>query len=77
MSRRKEVILMNISGKDKPGLSSSLTKIPAHYGVNILDIGQAVIHDQLSPGMLFELPEEAESAPLKLVLTLLSMQNQK
>jgi phosphoserine phosphatase len=64
MSRRKEVILLNISGKDKPGLTSSLTKILSHYGVNILDIGQAVIHDQLSLGILFELPEEAESAPV-------------
>lgn len=64
MSKRKEVILVNISGKDKPGLTSSLTDILSHYGINILDIGQAVIHDQLSLGMLFELPEEAESAPV-------------
>lgn len=64
MKRSKEVILVNISGKDKPGLTSSLTEILSHYGVNILDIGQAVIHDQLSLGMLFELPEQAESAPV-------------
>jgi len=64
MSKRKEVILLNISGKDKPGLTSSLTEILSHYGVNILDIGQAVIHDQLSLGILFELPAESESAPV-------------
>ncbi len=64
MSKRKEVILVNITGDDKPGLTSSLTEILSHYGVNILDIGQAVIHDQLSLGMLFELPAEAESAPV-------------
>jgi phosphoserine phosphatase len=64
MSKRKEVILLNISGKDKPGLTSSLTEILSHYGVDILDIGQAVIHDQLSLGMLFELPEESKSAPV-------------
>ncbi len=62
MGKRKEVILVNISGKDKPGLTSSFTEILSHYGINILDIGQAVIHDQLSLGMLFELPEESESA---------------
>jgi phosphoserine phosphatase len=48
MNRTKKVILINISGKDKPGLTSSLTEILSHYGVNILDIGQAVIHNQLS-----------------------------
>lgn len=64
MKGRKEVILVNITGKDKPGLTSSLTEILSHYGVNILDIGQAVIHDQLSLGILFEVPEEAESAPV-------------
>ncbi|MFG1490432.1 ACT domain-containing protein, partial [Oceanospirillum sp. HFRX-1_2] len=41
----KEIILINISGVDKPGLTSSITDILAGYGVNILDIGQAVIHD--------------------------------
>jgi phosphoserine phosphatase len=64
MTKRKEIILVNITGNDKPGLTSSLTEILSHYGVNILDIGQAVIHDQLSLGMLFELPEAAESAPV-------------
>ena len=63
-AKRKEVILVNITGNDKPGLTSSLTEILSHYKVQILDIGQAVIHDQLSLGMLFELPEESESAPV-------------
>ena len=62
--KEKEVILVNISGEDKPGLTSSLTETLASYSVNILDIGQAVIHDQLSLGMLFELPSRAESAPV-------------
>lgn len=63
MSQR-EVILLNISGEDKPGVTSSLTKILAQYNVNILDIGQAVIHDYLSLGILFELPVESESSPV-------------
>lgn len=60
----REVILLNITGEDKPGVTSSLTKILSNYNVNILDIGQAVIHDQLSLGILFELPVESESAPV-------------
>jgi phosphoserine phosphatase len=51
-----EIILINISGEDKPGLTSSLTSILSTYGVNILDIGQAVIHETLSLGMVVEVP---------------------
>jgi len=52
----REIILINITGKDKPGLTSSLTNILARYDVTILDIGQAVIHDYLSLGILVEIP---------------------
>ena len=60
----KEIILINIAGDDKPGLTSSVTEILAGYEVNILDIGQAVIHDTLSLGILVEVPASAESSPL-------------
>lgn len=62
--KKREIILLNISGEDKPGVTSTLTTILSNYKVNILDIGQAVIHEQLSLGILFELPEESESAPV-------------
>jgi len=64
MSHVKEVILLNISGPDKPGITSTLTNILAQYDVAILDIGQAVIHDELALGILFEVPEEKESSPV-------------
>ncbi|MEN9443169.1 MAG: phosphoserine phosphatase SerB [Bacteroidota bacterium] len=57
-----EIVLMNITGDDKPGLTSSLTQILASYKVNVLDIGQAVIHNQLALGILFEMPHEHESS---------------
>ncbi|MEH6557474.1 MAG: phosphoserine phosphatase SerB [Oceanicoccus sp.] len=60
----KEIILINIAGDDKPGLTTSVTEILAGYEVNILDIGQAVIHDTLSLGILVEVPASAESSPL-------------
>lgn len=62
--KEREIILLNISGEDKPGLTSMLTDILASYKVNILDIGQAVIHDQLALGILFEVPPESESSPI-------------
>jgi len=60
----REIILINITGKDKPGLTSSLTNILALYDVTILDIGQAVIHDYLSLGILVEIPPEHSSSSI-------------
>lgn len=60
----REIILINISGEDKPGLTSSITGILARYKISILDIGQAVIHDTLSLGILIGVPKESESSPI-------------
>lgn len=64
MSHKREVILLNISGEDKPGQTAALTGILAQYNVNILDIGQAVIHQDLGLGILFEVPAKSESSPI-------------
>lgn len=64
MDHKREVILLNISGEDKPGLTSALTGVLANYNVNILDIGQAVIHQDLGLGILFEVPAKSESSPI-------------
>ena len=58
----KEILLINISGEDKPGLTASVTGILAGFNVNVLDVGQAVIHDTLSLGVLVELPSPADQA---------------
>lgn len=47
-----ELILINISGSDRPGVTSALTEILAKYEAGILDIGQADIHHTLSLGFL-------------------------
>ncbi|MBJ7882438.1 phosphoserine phosphatase SerB [Gelidibacter salicanalis] len=57
-----EIFLLNISGQDKPGLTSGLTNVLAHYGAKVLDIGQANIHDTLSLGFLFEIESGPKSA---------------
>jgi len=57
-----DIFLLNISGQDKPGLTSSLTNVLAEYDANILDIGQANIHDTLSLGMMFEIKSGKKSA---------------
>ena len=51
-----EIILINVSGRDQSGLTSEITGIMAQYDVRILDIGQAVIHDHLTWGILVKVP---------------------
>jgi len=59
-----ELVLIRVTGADKPGLTSSISAILAQYDVTILDIGQAEIHDTLSLGILAAIPSRAESAPV-------------
>lgn len=56
-----QILLITISGEDQSGVTAGLTAILAEYSVNILDIGQAVIHAALSLGLLVELPEGCSS----------------
>ncbi|NKC12302.1 MAG: phosphoserine phosphatase SerB [Gammaproteobacteria bacterium] len=59
-----QVLLINVSGDDRPGITVALTEVLAQYDVTILDIGQAVIHDQLAWGMLVRLHGMANDGPL-------------
>ena len=52
MESKIEIIQINISGEDKPGMTSSLTDILARYDAFILDIGQANIHQPLTSGLM-------------------------
>jgi len=52
-----DVVLINITGRDRKGLDAKFTGILAEYHVNILDIGQAVIHNHISLGILAEIPK--------------------
>jgi phosphoserine phosphatase len=56
-----ETILITVSGTDKPGLTHTLSEILAKHGVHILDIGQAVIHDTLSLGILIDVPDTSSN----------------
>lgn len=60
----REIILIHANGEDRPGITSMLTGVLAASGVDILDIGQVVIHDHLTLGMLMALPESGQSTPV-------------
>ena len=60
-----KVILINFSGGDRPGQTSSLAETLAAYRVRILDIGQAVVHETLALAVLVEVPDGVDFSPLK------------
>ena len=51
-----ETILIHFSGRDRPGLTAELTAILASFDTCVLDVGQAVVHETLSLGLLVEIP---------------------
>ena len=59
-----ELVLIRVTGADRPGVTATISSILAQYDVTIMDIGQAEIHDTLSLGILAAIPSRAESAPV-------------
>ena len=68
MGQKDEIILININGTDRPGVTAALTEILAKYNAVILDIGQADIHNNLSLGILFQSSEGNSGDILKELL---------
>lgn len=60
----RELILLQVSGEDRPGLMATFGEVLAAYDADILDIGQSVIHDTLTMGILIRIPPQSESAPI-------------
>ena len=60
-----ELILINISGQDRPGVTAALTSILARYNASVLDIGQADIHHTLSLGILFRTTSDVSGEIMK------------
>jgi phosphoserine phosphatase len=58
------VLLINITGHDKLGVTHSLMEVMSSFGAQILDIGQALIHEALTLGILIHLTDEMKSSPM-------------
>src|ERR1700761_8429318 len=56
-----DILLLHVTGEDRPGLTSSLTGILAQHDIQILDLNQTVIHKTLLLGMLVRIPPSVES----------------
>ncbi len=68
MKNAVEIIQINISGEDKPGLTSTITSILAKYDAFVLDIGQANIHHSLALGILFKTSPDKSGQIMKELL---------
>lgn len=68
MDTSTELILIRITGLDRPGLTASITETLSKYDVTILDIGQADIHSTLSLGILFKSLKENSGNIMKELL---------
>ncbi len=64
----EELILIRITGEDRPGLTASIMGILAQYDADIMDIGQADIHKTLSLGILIRVSEENSGRVMKNIL---------
>ncbi len=63
LPRVSQIVLINVSGRDRPGITSGLSSILASYNITVLDIDQAVIHNNLSWGMLVDVQPDNSNAP--------------
>ncbi len=55
------IVLVKVAGGDKPGLMAMLTSTLCEYQGVLLDVGQAIVHDQLALGCLVQVPSAALS----------------
>ena len=55
-----ELLLISISGADKPGITSTIARLLGEHDVDVLDIGQSVIHQHLSLGILLKMPADSQ-----------------
>lgn len=62
--KQREIILLNISGDDRPGVTSQITEILGRYDAVILDIAQANLHHQISLGIMFCIENVTHSGEL-------------
>ena len=60
----RDILLINVFGEDKPGVTNAVTNVLSLYDASILDIGQAVIHDQLNLGLLVAIPSDIDEQSL-------------
>ena len=67
-SEGEELMLLRITGEDRPGLTASIMDILSRHDVDIQDIGQADIHSTLSLGILIKVRDDRSGYVMKELL---------
>lgn len=65
MMNNKKLLLVKTSGNDQPGITSELMKCLSQSKVLMKDIGQSIIHGQLSLSFLIEIDPDNKDSVLK------------
>ena len=58
----RNIVLISISGDDQPGVTHMVSKSLSSHNANVLDVGQAVIHQNLALGFLVEFASEKDTS---------------
>lgn len=58
----REIILMSFLGPDQPRQFTRLMAVLSRHGLDVLDVGQGVIHDQLTLGIVTASPDATNTA---------------
>jgi phosphoserine phosphatase len=56
-SSEPQTALLHFTGRDHPGITASLTALLAESNAEVLDIGQAVVHENLTLGILIQVSD--------------------
>ena len=63
----REILLINISAPARRSVMTELAAVLSSHGVDVLDIAQAVIHEQLKLGLLVQLREAVDAGIIELI----------
>lgn len=66
--QKEELLLLRITGQDRPGLTAGIMQVLAKYEADIMDMGQADIHNTLCLGILIRVKEQNSGNVMKHVL---------
>ncbi len=60
MTRTADTLLITLTGKDRPGVTSAIFSALAHAGVNVIDLEQILLRRRLVLGVLVTAPREVK-----------------
>jgi phosphoserine phosphatase len=60
----QSILLLHVTGEDRPGITATLTTLLGQHHIEVLDINQTVIHKTLLLGMLVRIPPTVESTSI-------------